>query len=553
MMQRFCTILLALLLAGGALVYPAQVARAQPPDTELGESLGFVILFPELRNLPAPTWFRPGVRVSYNIISANFQGGGAGGGIVQYDAVGLAAGWAMASAQTYNDNGAGNLIPLGGPAPKIGLPAVGEYWIHPAVLVNAERVANQNLSVTRLNKSYLSQTVQVVRFQSTTQGGRTVWEFDAATGLLMFYSVEAGNSASQSTVAGFRTMNLPTQGVRAPNWVRPGVEMLFTGFQRQTIAGGVGNVDTPYAASLQIQLATPTWSLQTQRSFLNGIETGSAVATVSGVGQISGALWLPREALGRIGQGEVIVDQQDSITGAQLRVGRAQNGAIYVRELNQAYEMVYFYDPNLGSLDAITQQIASPTNIAYLEVTRTGGSNLAQLNSQPELINTLLQPGTTVLPDPAANQTVRVALPNSTLTLELPAGMVGEPFNLTVKVPSEIPVPPNDIPTLGSPFILQVRSNTTGGAILPFARAAGIALQLSTTRAADNTTPVLHVYDGTDWQPLQSSYNSTTGTVSASHNRPGLYAVFAVSAPVIDDPDDPPAANRLFLPALQRP
>jgi hypothetical protein len=176
----FLTVVLWIALASVA--HAPAPAHAQLSDDQLGESILFVIAFPQLRQLPPPLWFRPGVRVTYEVGSANFQGGGAGGGIVQYDVVGLDIGQGVVSAQNFCDTGLGVLVPLGGVA-KVGLPAVGEIWINPVVLVNAEAVAHQSLSVTRRNELFNGQTIQVVRFQSDNTGGRIVWEFDAATGL----------------------------------------------------------------------------------------------------------------------------------------------------------------------------------------------------------------------------------------------------------------------------------------------------------------------------------------------------------------------------------
>lgn len=548
-MTRLLSIVLAFWLAVAASVSQTSETWAQPPDDQLGESLGFVVLFPQLRNLPAPTWFRPGVRVSYETIGANFDGGGAAGGIIQYDVVGLDAGWSMVLANNLSDNGAGALIPLGA-APTVGLPAVGEFWIHPIVLIGAEAVANQNLSVTRLNKQYLGQTVQVVRFQSTTQGGQTVWEFNANSGLLMFYSRSTQGSAVQLLVTNFRTLALPTQGARAPNWVRPGARMEYTGTRTQTIGGG-SPIGSPYAVTTQVVGATPTWSVQTQQAFLNNTPVGEN-RNASGIGQIFGGIWLPREALARINAQETVIDQ-DPVTGAQLSVGRTNNGTIFLRELNQAYETILFYNSVLGSLDGFIQTVGTLTGLTRIDIGRSGGSDLAQLNSLPELINTLLQPGVTVRPNQSVNQTVRVDLPNTILTLGLPSGTVGEPFNVTVNTASGVPAGPANLPPAGDPFELLVRSSTTGGPIGTFAGPANFQIQLPVATAANDGTPALHFYNGSSWQRLGGSYNESERTVAASHNRSGLYAVFVVSDSGDDNngnQDD--QSQRVFLPTLLR-
>lgn len=554
-MQRCLTWILAVCLAVGALVSPrsdfAKPAQAQPPDDQLGESLGFVILFPQLRNLPPPAWFVPGVRVSYNSISANFQGGGAGGGVVQYDVVGLGAGWAVASAQSLADNGAGALIPLGS-TPKVGLPAVGEFWINPAVLTNAEAVANQNLSVTRLNKVYLGQTRQVVRFQSTTQGGRgrTVWEFNAASGLLLFYSQALdGVTASQLEVIGFRTPNLITQGTTAPNWVRPNTEVNLTGTQTQQILGG-GNVVSPYAIGTRVLAATSTWSIQGQNTFLNGIHTGSA-STANGVGQIFGGLWLPQQALGRIPNQATLIDQ-DSITGAQIFVGRANNGEIFVREVAQGYETILFYDPNLGALNGILQTINSVTGSQTLNLRRTSGSDLQQLNSLPPLSGEPSPPQDTIETDLSQEQSLEVDLLLGSLQLVLPANFVSESAQLQVGVVLNPPPPPAGMANLGDTFAVGVNAEDDNAAIAQFDKAVTLRLtlpELATPAAAPaaiaNQTPTLYYRAENGWQELDSVYDAEARAVQASHDRAGIFAAFVEEA-------DPVSEQSIFLPTLRR-
>jgi hypothetical protein len=558
-MSRFVSITLALWLAVAAIIVPANGVRAQPPDDQLGESLGFVILFPPLRTLPAPTWFVPGVRVSYDSISANFQGGGAGQGMVQYDVAGVDAGWAMVSTQSFIDNGAGALIPTG-PSPKVGLPAVGEFWIHPTVLVNAETVTNQNLSVTRFNKVFMGQTFQIVRFQSQTAGGgRTVWEFDAAGGLLMFYSQELdGVSASQLQVRNFRTVALPTQGARAPNWVRPGAQLLHTGTQVQTIPGA-GQIPAPYAVTTEILGATGTWSVQGQQMFLNNTPVGSGM-TATGVGTIFGGLWLPREALARIVAQETVIDQ-DPDTGAQLRVGRTDTNYIFLRETNQAYQTILYYHPTLGYLEHLEQTILSALSTTQIQIDRTGGSDLEALNSLPELAPSPPAPDEIERPDPASDQEAEIELPASTLTLGIPGDFVDMPVDVAVNVVLGPPPPPVNGTPWGDPFALIVTDRNSGDPVTVFARPVTLQIQLpEVAPSSDGGTPLFHhLVDGA-WQPLDSDHDASAQTVSASHNRSGVYAVFRIAEPGDEDPDEEnpddeePEEQEFtnYLPALQR-
>ncbi|MEA1053382.1 hypothetical protein U5801_26780 [Lamprobacter modestohalophilus] len=231
---RLRRLFLSLLLLWGMLSLIAiRSASAQPPDEALGEAAIFLTLFPQLRNLPAPPVIQTGLRVSYQAASAIIGGGAAGGGVVQYDVVAADGRQTLIYAINYIDNGVGQPIPTA-PNALVGLPALGEFWIHPNVLVNAEAVANSNLAVTRYNKTINGATITVVRFQSQTSGGQAVWEFSTGSGLLVFYSRSTflpstgQTSETQSNLIGFRTVTLPLVPQHNPSelgtdWRRAGI------------------------------------------------------------------------------------------------------------------------------------------------------------------------------------------------------------------------------------------------------------------------------------------------------------------------------------------
>lgn len=385
-MKHITTYLLALLLALASSLSLVRPAQAQPSDAELGEVAIFLQLFPQLRTLPAPTWFRPGARVTYRAISAIIGGGGAGDGLVQFDVVATGP-TSFAQAVNYADNGAGALIPLGANH-SVGVPGVGQFWINPAVLVNAESVANNNLTVTRTTRNINGTLVNVVRFQTDLNGARHVYEFSPTSGILVFSSISVPNpntgtsQESQLILLNLRQLTLPWTGTRAPNWVRPGVFMQYTG-QRATTIPGAGSIPSPYIYTTQIFSATPTWSLLHTTEFVNGASIGSGTS-ITGVGQLVSPFWLPREALNTNINARVQIDA-DPYTGIALTVERANNGDIIIRQFAQGFEMAHRYHRTLGSLDAFFFSVSQLTSSSVTEVTRTGGSDLATINQLPEL------------------------------------------------------------------------------------------------------------------------------------------------------------------------
>lgn len=385
-MKPIVTYLLALLLALTSTFSLARPAQAQPSDAELGEVAIFLTLFPQLRTLPAPVWFQPGARVTYRAISAIIGGGGAGDGLVQFDVVATGP-TSFAQAVNYTDNGTGALIPLGA-SYSVGVPGVGQFWINPSVLVNAESVANSNLTISRTTRNINGTLVNVVRFQTDLNGARYVYEFSPTSGILVFSSISVPNpntgtsQESQLIILNLRQLQLPWTGTRAPNWVRPGVFMQYTG-QRTTTIPGAGSIPAPYVYTTQIFSATPTWSLLNTTEFVNGASTGSGIS-ITGVGQLVSPFWLPREALNTNINAQVQIDQ-DPYTGIVLTIERADNGDIIIRQLAQGFQMAHRYHRTLGSLDSFFFSVNQLTSSSVTEVSRTGGSDLVAINDLPEL------------------------------------------------------------------------------------------------------------------------------------------------------------------------
>lgn len=385
MTTRLHRLLLSLLLAWGMLTSPIALrsAWAQPPDDALGEAAIFLNIFPQLRTLSAPPVIQTGLRVSYQAASAVIGGGAAGGGVVQYDVVASDNQQTLIYATRYTDNGLGQPIPSA-PTALVGLPALGEFWIHPNVLVNAEAFANASLAVSRYNKTINGATITVVRFQSQTSGGQAVWEFSTGSGLLVLHSRSTflpstgQTSETQSNLIGFRTLALPwSLNTTRPNWAQTGVVLAYTGTQETTVANaGTSTLNT--AATVQIQGSQPTWTTFAVESFLQFVGTSTSAA-VTGIGQIQGSYWLPQSALGVNLSSPLVVDT-DQVTGVQTSLSRAPDGALVMTQAAAAFELVHVYDPTLGVLDSFRQTIVNPTSTQHTELTRTGGSDLSSLN-----------------------------------------------------------------------------------------------------------------------------------------------------------------------------
>jgi hypothetical protein len=108
---------------------------------------------------------------------------------------------AVSSVKFYLSQGDGSATPAF-VLPSLGLPGVGDYWLSPGVLLDAEDVANGELIVLHMPTEVAGQTHNAVRFEYRPAGAVYVWMFDADSGVLLFYRHAIGEEgAAQMQVA----------------------------------------------------------------------------------------------------------------------------------------------------------------------------------------------------------------------------------------------------------------------------------------------------------------------------------------------------------------
>lgn len=333
---------------------PAYAARIAQTDNSATNS--FLILFPELQSMSAPPWLKEGTRVTYASASATLSSetGGSGSGFIQYDVVALDKKNVVTSQSLYLDvNGNGVLSAFPG-APAVEVPGTGAFWINPAVLADAEQVASNDLSISRMEEQDVEgNRYQVVRFQYEDERSSFGSAIDVETGLLIFYTqtfvnLDGTRSEAQQRLAGIRQLKLPWKGKTPPNWVKKGITLDFVGSQTDTLAG-TPSIQLPRTYSAAVQQVNKRFTLFTTDVTYNNQAQGSATA-VTGVAQMMG-LWLPKEAIkskGRTGR----IDR-DPITGVEVSWQRDDNGNIVISEVGPSWESIFTYDGNSGALIVI--------------------------------------------------------------------------------------------------------------------------------------------------------------------------------------------------------
>jgi len=177
---------------------PATLHAAPPAQTFGGDQLNpFPQIFPQLKRLPAPSWLKQGLRVTYYVQSATItqspdEEGGGGAGYLQNDVVATDAKNIAVSTSWILDGGNGQLTPNGVFGASFS-PGVGDWWLNPTVLVDAEQVANEDLIVVHMPATVAGQTYPAVRFEYHSDKAVAIWMFEEETGLLIYYRHTMGS------------------------------------------------------------------------------------------------------------------------------------------------------------------------------------------------------------------------------------------------------------------------------------------------------------------------------------------------------------------------
>ena len=363
-------LLVATLLASGAVP-----ARAAPPaQTFGGDPLNaFPILFPELLTLPAPAWIREGQRVSYYIQSATMaqwpdDTGAGGAGFLQHDIVAVTRGSVVVASTMYGASEQG-VTPAGafGAAFR---PGVGDFWVNPAVLADAEAVAGDELAVVRMPYTVAETEYDAVRFEYHGDGAVSVSMFDTATGLLIYYRHTIGadptdtRSSSEMYLLGRRQLRLPWRGTKAPVWLAEGDTLDFAGARSIYVAGSPSGQFAEQAA-VDVAMAEARWSAFRVRSSTAGMANG-AVDRVTGVAQLSGALWLPAEALRAVVRRPQL--DRDPITGVVTTYARNADRSITLTERGELFRIDNTYDGRSGALVATRIEVQTGLAVQITEL-----------------------------------------------------------------------------------------------------------------------------------------------------------------------------------------
>ncbi len=336
------------------------VAQAEPERAELPVDVAaWLALMPELATKAPPGWLRPGVRLTYHVMSAAREGDTtpAGESVVHYDVVSVDANGVVASLGI-SVISSGALAPLRDAGFVVGAPGAGDVWLHPSVLPTAERRANANLSIAHLPATMAEKPVTSVRFEAADGASRKVSVFDESTGMLVYRIHTLGNldtARQNSLVMEFmsaRQMEPAWAGGSVPAWARVGAQLVYEGSTMINVGYGSPNTLMPTMMRARVTYVGPTFAVVQVEQYLNGMKSGEVHSVTSAVTPLGG-IFLPPEALAALEPGQVL--DRDPVTGVIVSVPQSpvyidgQQLLTIVFE-GASFRRLFAYDPHNGIL-----------------------------------------------------------------------------------------------------------------------------------------------------------------------------------------------------------
>lgn len=303
----------------------APIAQADLQHAEVpADVAAWLALMPELATEPAPAWLRPGVRLTYHVMTAAREGDTtpAGESVANYDVVSTDAGRVVAALGISVISG-GALASLRDAGFVVGAPGAGDVWLHPSVLPTAERRANASLTIAHVPATMAGKPTTAVRFEAADDVSRKVSVFDESTGILVYRIQTLGNldTAKQNSVMmefiSVRQMEPAWVGGSVPAWAQVGTQLVYEGSTAVSVGYGSPVIPMPTAMLARIVHVEPTLAVVQVEQYLNGMKSGEMHSVTSAAAPLGG-IFLPPEALATLKPGQVL--DRDPFTGVTVSV-----------------------------------------------------------------------------------------------------------------------------------------------------------------------------------------------------------------------------------------
>jgi len=401
-------------------VPPPAAAQPQQPQASNGQlRLQPHLLVQHLadaQSCPAPEWIVPGTRLSYfssvsdvedaagavklvpdpngNITDSSgnrFSEGNevtrgvAGAGWDCFDIVAVEPGVVVITMRQYaNLNGLqGPCIPTNASSVMIH-PSGCDYYLHPKLLAQLQESSNNGISVIKGTINHRGQTYNAVRSTVEIPNSRQSSMFDLASGVQLTHNSSfeydkgtayrasgntyegqrrTGRSLANNQFISVRKMELPTEQMALPEWVRT---MKRAQYQGMTVDSGtpdmgLGSITVNLSIDVTTQYVGKTFamykiSVARQMQGVAPMEPTS-ILTATGPGSVDG-FWINPNVLKTMQTGQML--DSDPNTGVQCGVeyvGPGENGSpiVVLTWGNDAYRFSAMYDATDGKLLAASR------------------------------------------------------------------------------------------------------------------------------------------------------------------------------------------------------
>jgi hypothetical protein len=370
------------------------------------------VLMPELLNLPAPSWVKPGGSLTYHTGAATVPGGsdyfwrnengdwvgrgqhdkgkrysyggqsGTGGeGYTQVDVVAMEGKTVAVNVRLWARHQRG-LFPktdlgaatIGGAGPA-GSP--GNWWVNAAVLKDAvakygrkdKPAAVRDVHVFAAPCKAGNRSFETIRFEMASGNGHTGRNYDVATGLLVYNDSSAtskekantwsgdSNAISFSEIEGTRQITIPWAGGEPPAWVASVRRIVFEGIYAMLTPGAVP-FRQPWRVTMDVSGRGRTWlqyRANVEITSVGGLPPiRSQYELVSGIGQIGG-LWVPIGAGTGVPVGTVL-DRNPSL-GTNVAITQNSGSMLVITEAGRDHTTKWAYDTKTGVLQGFQQDV----------------------------------------------------------------------------------------------------------------------------------------------------------------------------------------------------
>ncbi len=308
------TIMVSVLVAVAVLAMQASAEPVAKPDSLSRSLLGF---FTEMKDMGAPGWLVPGLRVVYKIRNEDYvDPENSNEGYLIYDVVDVKDGYIASTMGTSHDTD-GKPTGLMFGSVLMDVPTVGRFWITPE-LFDETKVAKDKYALfynTKIRIQGDEYDAMFIAFESQT-ASRTA-AYDKESGLLL--AIEMTVTDSEGKPKEGSTIEFLGTRLAFPAWYEEKLTGLSTGTTLSYKAiYRMGGISEEQGMVLKVIENNGTWALIERTSLSSKGEISSFQLLSSSASGDVYVLWLPIELLSDMKEGDTAFEED--LTGSSVKV-----------------------------------------------------------------------------------------------------------------------------------------------------------------------------------------------------------------------------------------